>query len=78
MKDDFFTPQVRSKLSLADLLTVDTSLSIFYSYARELELSSSLANEKANLRVTTVSGRHSFSSRASFVIRHQGSEAIEE
>ena len=51
LKDDSFTPQVHSKPSLADLLTVETSLSIFYSYARELELSGSFANEQANLTI---------------------------
>jgi len=51
LKDDTFSPRVHSKPSLADLLTVETSVSIFYSYARELELSVSFANEQANLTI---------------------------
>jgi hypothetical protein len=35
-------PLTRAQPSLADLLTIDGSLSIFFSYARELELSSRL------------------------------------
>lgn len=51
LKDDAFFPQVHSKPSLADLLTVETSVSIFYSYARELELSGSFTDEQANLTI---------------------------
>ncbi|TFK21550.1 hypothetical protein FA15DRAFT_672482 [Coprinopsis marcescibilis] len=38
-----YVPQVSSKPSLADLLTIESSASIFYSYARELELSRGLS-----------------------------------
>ncbi|KAF5384865.1 hypothetical protein D9615_000925 [Tricholomella constricta] len=34
-----YTPLTHSKPTLADLLTIEPSVSIFYSYARELELS---------------------------------------
>lgn len=51
LKDDSFTPPIHSKPSLADLLTVENSVSIFYSYARELELSGSFTNEQANLTI---------------------------
>ncbi len=34
-----FTPPTNSKPTLADILTIESSASIFYSYARELELS---------------------------------------
>jgi uncharacterized surface protein with fasciclin (FAS1) repeats len=35
-----YTPQITPQPTLADLLTIEPSASIFYSYARELELSS--------------------------------------
>jgi len=41
------SPQTTSKPTLADLLTIDSSLSIFYSYAREIELSSIFSDQKA-------------------------------
>jgi len=34
-----YVPQTTSKPTLADLLTIEPSASIFYSYAREVELS---------------------------------------
>lgn len=37
-------PLTHSAPSIADLLTIDPSLSIFYSYARETELSARFAN----------------------------------
>ncbi|KAJ8076704.1 hypothetical protein AAF712_000331 [Marasmius tenuissimus] len=44
------TPQINSAgPTLADLLTIDSSTSIFYSYARELELSKLLNEESAGL-----------------------------
>jgi len=36
---DLFVPEKHAQPTLADLLTIDQSVSIFYSYARELELS---------------------------------------
>jgi hypothetical protein len=51
LMDDSFTPPTHSKPSLADLLTVENSVSIFYSYARELELSGAFTNEQANLTI---------------------------
>ena len=36
---DMSAPLTTSQPTLADLLTIETSASIFYSYARELELS---------------------------------------
>ena len=35
---DLFVPEKHAQPTLADLLTIDQSVSIFYSYARELEL----------------------------------------
>lgn len=35
-----YTPTITPQPTLADLLTIEPSASIFYSYARELELSS--------------------------------------
>lgn len=39
MSDDKYTPLATTTPSLADLLTIEPSASIFYSYAREVELS---------------------------------------
>ena len=45
-----YTPQTNSDgPTLADLLTIDPSTSIFYSYAREIELSRLLNDESAAL-----------------------------
>ncbi|KAG6818899.1 hypothetical protein H0H93_000468 [Arthromyces matolae] len=48
-------PQTHSKPTLADLLTIESSASIFYSYARELELSARFTdpNEKLTMFVPT-------------------------
>jgi hypothetical protein len=43
--DTPFVPKTSSKPTLADLLTVENSASIFYSYARELELSQGFTNK---------------------------------
>ncbi|KAJ2924379.1 hypothetical protein H1R20_g12714, partial [Candolleomyces eurysporus] len=43
--DTPFVPKTSSKPTLADLLTIENSASIFYSYARELELSRGLADK---------------------------------
>lgn len=39
-----YTPSITPQPTLADLLTIEPSASIFYSYARELELSSILSD----------------------------------
>lgn len=44
-----YTPQTHSQPSLADLLTIQSSASIYFSYARETELSSLFNDEKARL-----------------------------
>ncbi|KAK7060868.1 hypothetical protein VNI00_000601 [Paramarasmius palmivorus] len=44
-----YTPEVKSQPSLADLLTIEPSASIFYSYARELEISRLFEDESAKL-----------------------------
>lgn len=46
-----YIPQTTAKPTLADLLTIESSASIFYSYARELELSSILSDPSARLTV---------------------------
>ncbi|KAF8204129.1 hypothetical protein BJ912DRAFT_1018707 [Pholiota molesta] len=46
-----YVPQTTSKPTLADLLTIEPSASIFYSYARELELSSLLSDENVKATV---------------------------
>ena len=50
-----YTPQTTPQPTLADLLTIEPSASIFYSYARELELSSifSESSLKVSLFVPT-------------------------
>jgi len=40
-----YTPLTSSKPTLADLLTIEPSTSIFYSYARELEISARFADD---------------------------------
>ncbi|KAF6748342.1 hypothetical protein DFP72DRAFT_992239 [Ephemerocybe angulata] len=40
-----YFPETSSKPTLADLLTIENSASIFYSYARELELSKGLSDK---------------------------------
>lgn len=44
-----YVPEVSAKPTLADLLTIESSTSIFYSYARELELSQGLSNKDIRL-----------------------------
>ena len=46
-----YIPQTTPQPTLADLLTIEPSASIFYSYARELELSSMLSDHDAKLTV---------------------------
>ncbi|KAJ3519284.1 hypothetical protein NMY22_g13279 [Coprinellus aureogranulatus] len=47
--DTPYVPAISAKPSLADLLTIESSTSIFYSYARELELSQGLSNKDMKL-----------------------------
>ncbi|KAH6911100.1 hypothetical protein BKA70DRAFT_1370835 [Coprinopsis sp. MPI-PUGE-AT-0042] len=49
VEEPYTAPIVSSKPSLADLLTVESSASIFYSYARELQLSEGLSREDFKL-----------------------------
>jgi len=44
-----YVPQTSPQPTLADLLTIEPSTSIFFSYARELELSSILSDQSAKL-----------------------------
>ncbi|KAG6891632.1 hypothetical protein C0992_001317 [Termitomyces sp. T32_za158] len=44
-------PLIHAKPTLTDLLTIEPSASIFYSYARELELSARFADERERLTV---------------------------
>ncbi|EAU92483.1 hypothetical protein CC1G_00702 [Coprinopsis cinerea okayama7 len=44
-----YTPQVSSKPTLADLLTIENKASIFYAYARELELSQGLSQKEMKM-----------------------------
>jgi len=44
-----FIPQKHAKPTLEDLLTIESSASIFYTYARETELSSRLTDETSQL-----------------------------
>jgi len=46
-----YFPQTTPQPTLADLLTIEPSASIFYSYARELELSSMLSDHDAKFTV---------------------------
>ena len=44
-----YTPEKHAKPTLADLLTIERSASIFYTYARETELSSKFTDENSRL-----------------------------
>lgn len=44
-----YTPQTNAEPTLADLLTIEPSASIFYSYARELELSRSFSDKDSRM-----------------------------
>ncbi|KAF9055735.1 hypothetical protein BJ165DRAFT_1521715 [Panaeolus papilionaceus] len=46
-----YVPLTTPKPTLADLLTIDSSASIFYSYARELELSSMLSDKDRKVTI---------------------------
>jgi uncharacterized surface protein with fasciclin (FAS1) repeats len=46
-----YVPPKHAKPSLADLLTIESSASIFYTYARETELSSKLTDEHSRLTI---------------------------
>ena len=45
------TPQTTPKPTLADLLTIEPSVSIFYSYARELKQSAQFSDKDAKLTI---------------------------
>src|SRR5437016_2481132 len=49
--DPEYVPQTTPQPTLADLLTVEPAASIFYSYARELELSSMLSDHDTKVTV---------------------------
>lgn len=53
--EETYTPATNSQPTLADLLTIESSASIFYSYAREVELSGLFAdpNTESTLLVPT-------------------------
>ncbi|KAG5636535.1 hypothetical protein H0H81_007702 [Sphagnurus paluster] len=46
-----YSPQTHAKPSLADLLTIEPSASIFYSYARELELSANFVDTTSSYTI---------------------------
>jgi hypothetical protein len=48
-EDQFPVRQKNAKPTLADLLTIERSVSIFYTYARETELSSLFSDENSRL-----------------------------
>ncbi|KAK7695117.1 hypothetical protein QCA50_002307 [Cerrena zonata] len=53
--DETYTPATNSQPTLADLLTIESSASIFYSYAREVEISGLFAdpNTESTILVPT-------------------------
>ncbi|KAF9562277.1 hypothetical protein CPC08DRAFT_687915 [Agrocybe pediades] len=69
--DEIYVPQTTPQPTLADLLTIEPSASIFYSYARELEMSSILSDHtsKVTLFVPTNKAVMALSRRP-----HQGPE----
>jgi len=52
-----YTPLTTPAPSLADLLTIESSVSIFYSYARELEFSALFSDPNASISVLVPSNR---------------------
>jgi hypothetical protein len=49
LSDPEYVPQTTPQPTLADLLTIEPAASIFYSYARELELSSMFSDHDAKV-----------------------------
>ena len=49
LEEPDFTPLITPQPTLADLLTIEPSASIFYSYARELELSAIFSEPSAKV-----------------------------
>lgn len=47
--EEAYMPMTNAQPTLADLLTIESSASIFYSYARELELSALFAGENSRM-----------------------------
>ncbi|KAL0579598.1 hypothetical protein V5O48_002370 [Marasmius crinis-equi] len=71
-----YTPQTNTgKPTLADLLTIDPSTSIFYSYARELELSRLLNDESAGLTLLAPTNKAVMALARK---PHQGSETTDD
>jgi hypothetical protein len=56
--DTVSAPLVASQPSLADLMTIDPSISIFYSYARETELSARFSTVRDGLRTTVLAPKN--------------------
>ena len=52
-----YTPGATSQPTLADLLTIEPSTSIFYTYAREVELSELFADVTAKITVLAPSNK---------------------
>ncbi|KAF8890092.1 hypothetical protein BD779DRAFT_1518282 [Infundibulicybe gibba] len=70
-----YEPLTHSKPTLADLLTIDSSASIFYSYARELELSRILSDVDANITVLVPTNKAVMALARK---PHQGTSAVED
>ena len=51
MNSPQYVPQTTLKPTLSDLLTIEPSVSIFYSYARELELSARFSDKDEKLTI---------------------------
>ncbi|KAF8640802.1 hypothetical protein AX17_000451 [Amanita inopinata Kibby_2008] len=75
LKYDTFNPPTHSKPSLADLLTIEPSASIFYTYARELELSSLFSDEQARSTLLVPTNKVVMALARK---PHQGSTRVEE
>ncbi|KAF9266803.1 hypothetical protein L218DRAFT_857113 [Marasmius fiardii PR-910] len=69
-----YSPQVNNVPTLADLLTIESSTSIFYSYARELELSRLLSEESAQLTLLAPTNKAVMALARK---PHQGSEEMD-
>ncbi|KAK0464229.1 uncharacterized protein EV420DRAFT_1724580 [Desarmillaria tabescens] len=81
--DSDYTPLTTTKPLLSDLLTIESSASIFYSYARELELSKMFEDENSRLTVLVPTNKAVMAlarkpDKTDAIRRHQGPAPIDE
>ncbi|EED85244.1 predicted protein [Postia placenta Mad-698-R] len=77
MGDKAYTPFTHAQPTLADLLTIDSSASIFYSYSRETELSALFSDENARITMLVPTNK-AVMALARKPSRHEGPAPIKE